>query len=58
MWSFLAFIVGGLIGLVAGAKWQQRVFAAEKAMEEETARLVQAAKKRYKKTKAPENPTP
>lgn len=58
MWAFLTFIIGGVIGLAVGAKWQQRVFAAEKALEEETARLVQAAKKRYKKTKEPENPAP
>lgn len=58
MWTFLAFVVGGVIGLVVGAKWRQRVFAAEKALEEETARLVQAAKKRYKKAKEPENPAP
>lgn len=42
-----------VLGLVGGAKWQQNVFAAEKLAAEETAKLVEAAKKRINKKKTP-----
>lgn len=42
-----------IIGLIAGAKWQQNVFAAEKLAAEETAKLVEVAKKRISKKKTP-----
>lgn len=42
-----------VLGLVGGAKWQQNVFAAEKLAAEETAKLVEVAKKRINKKKTP-----
>lgn len=58
MWTFLVGVVCLVLGAIGGAKWQQNVFAAEKAVEEETARLVAAAKRRYKKVKETDSPPP
>jgi len=58
MWTIFWCLVCLIVGAVGGAKWQQNVFAAEKAVEEETARLVAAAKRRYKKVKETDSPPP
>lgn len=52
MWILLGFLVGIVLGLAAGAKYQQTVFETEKKLEEETAALIETAKRRYKARKA------
>ncbi len=57
VWS-LILLMTFIVGAAVGARWQKNVFAAEKAVEEETARLVAAAKRRYKKVKETDSPPP
>ena len=59
MWIIeaLVFIVWGAVCAMLGAKYQMKVFAAEKAAEEEARVLYEAAKKRYRKKKDTTPPT-